>query len=189
MSQWKDAQSRLWIPEADGEGNRVSPMLREAGHRVWELACRIVTRYLGDDSETAEILEGVIEAAARSTAEIRNVDSYLLTCLAREAVKRQRRRRRIRLFDQVGLQRLAVSLARDSAEERLDEERRLALFRASLDLKGLEMFERRALKQEWRQIAVEMNYASAHSAEVQFKKKTDRAKARIKAKHGAESDE
>ena len=44
MSQWKDAQSRLWIPEADGEGNRVSPVLREAGPRVWEHACRIVTR-------------------------------------------------------------------------------------------------------------------------------------------------
>jgi hypothetical protein len=189
MSQWKDAQSRLWIPEADGEGNRVSPVLREAGHRVWELACRIVTRYLGDDSETAEILESVVQAASRSTTEIRNAESYLLTCLARETVRRHRRRPRIKLLDQAGLLRLAVSVARESAEERLDEERRLALFRASLDLKGLEMFERRALKQEWRQIAVEMNYASAHSAEVQFKKKTDRAKARIKAKHGAESDE
>lgn len=185
MSQWKDAQSRLWIPEADGEGNRVSPMLREAGQRVWELACRIVTRYLGDDSETAEILEGVVLAVSRSSAEIRNVDSYLLTCLARETVKLHRKRRRLTLFDQAGLQKLAVSVARESAEEALDAERRLALFRASLDPKGLEMFDRRALEEGWRKIAAEMNYASAHSAEVQFKKSTDRAKARIKAKHGA----
>jgi hypothetical protein len=65
-----------------------------------------------------------------------------------------------------------------------DEKRRLDLFCASLDPKGLEMFERRALKQGWRQIAVELGYASAHSAEVQFRKKADRAAARIRAKHG-----
>ena len=123
------------------------------------------------------------QAASRSTAKIRNVESYLLTCLARETVKRRRRRRQIKQLDQAGLQRLAVSVAQESAEERFDEKRRLSLFCASLDPKGLEMFERRALKQEWRQIAAAMNYASAHSAEVQFKKSTDRAKARIKAKH------
>lgn len=189
MGQGKDAQSRLWIPDADSDGNCVSPRLKEAGARVWEHARRIVIRYLGEDSEAAEILEGVIERACRSAAEIRNVDSYLLTAVARETVGRKRRQQRIKLFDPVGLQKLAASVAHQSAEERIDEKRRLDLFRASLDAKGLEMFERRVLKQDWRQIAAELGYANAHSAEVQFKKKTDRARARIMAKHDAGFDE
>jgi DNA-directed RNA polymerase specialized sigma24 family protein len=170
MGQRRDAQSRLWIPDSDSEGNPLSPILAEAGTRVWDRARRIVVRYLGDDEEAAEILEGVVAGAARSQVEIRNVDAYLLTAVAREAVRRHRRRRLIKFVDPSDLHELAVSVTHESAEDRFDEKRRLDLFCASLDPKGLEMFERRALKQGWRQIAVELGYASAHSAEVQFRK-------------------
>ena len=41
MRQWKDAQSRLWVPDFDSEGNRISPLLIEAGTRVPGLGHRV----------------------------------------------------------------------------------------------------------------------------------------------------
>lgn len=184
MSQWIDAQSRLWFPDSDSEGNRVDPKLNEAAIRVWERARRIVIRYLADDSETAEILEQSIDGAARSTAVIRNAEAYLLTAVARKAVKENRMRRRMKPVDPFDLHALAISVAPVSEEERLDEKRRLELFLASLDERSLEMFHRRALDQDWEQIAADMGYSSAHSAEVQFGKKMKWAAAKIRARFG-----
>ena len=83
------------------------------------------------------------------------------------------------------LHELAVSVAHEDFEARFDEQRRLDLFRAFLDERSREMFERRALDQGWRQIAADLGYANAHSAEVQFRKKADRAVARIRARFGS----
>ena len=46
-------------------------------------------RYLAEDSETAQLLENAIDGAARSSAEIRNVEAYLLTAVARQPQSRR----------------------------------------------------------------------------------------------------
>jgi hypothetical protein len=69
-------------------------------------------------------------------------------------------------------------------DSRLDDEKSMELLRASLDPKGREMLDYRVLEYDWHFIAVRLGYSSAHSAEVQFQKKIEKALARIQIHHG-----
>ena len=145
MSQRNDAQMRLWIRSPDSLGNEVDRRLIEAAHRVWERARFVVIRYLAEDTETAEILEEVVDSASCSRnghGSIQNLDAYLLKSVARESIRRRRRNRRIKFVDPTDLERLAGAVAYDW-DRALDDEKWMDLLLASLDARGREMFQYR----------------------------------------------
>jgi hypothetical protein len=187
MNQRNDAQTRVWIRSPDSLGNEVDRTLIEAAHRVWDRARFVVIRYLAEDTEAAEILEAVVDAASclrNGHGSIQHVDAYLLKSVARESIRRRRKSRHIRFVDPSDLERLAGAVAYDW-DSRLDDEKSMELLRASLDPKGREMLDYRVLEYDWHFIAVRLGYSSAHSAEVQFQKKIEKALARIQIHHGS----
>ena len=189
MSQRNDAQMRLWIRSPDSLGNEVDRRLIEAAHRVWERARFVVIRYLAEDTETAEILEEVVDSASCSRnghGSIQNLDAYLLKSVARESIRRRRKNRRIKFVDPTDLERLAGAVAYDW-DRALDDEKWMDLLLASLDARGREMFQYRVLEYDWRFIADVMGYSNYHSAEVQFRKKLDKALKRIQVHHRLKS--
>jgi len=185
MNQRNDAQARLWIRDRDSVGNTVDHRLIEAAHRVWERARLVVIRYLAEDTETAEILESAVDSASRiigNDEAIEFFEAYLLRSVARESVRRRRRNRRIAYVDEADLERLAGGVS-TNLERNLDDAKRIESFRACMDEQGRTMYALRILGFNWRRIAKLTGYADAHSAEVQFRKKMDRALERFWASH------
>lgn len=167
-------------------GNDVPLDLIEAAQRVWDRARFVVIRYLADDSEAADILERAVDAASRAqngNSAISHLDAYLLKSVARESIRRQRRRPSLIAIPNVDLERLAAATGEDR-EQQFDDHRLMMLLRASLDSKGREMLEYRLLEFDWTSIASAVGFSNAHSAEVQFRKKLDQALARMQAHHG-----
>jgi hypothetical protein len=80
------------------------------------------------------------------------------------------------------LERLAGAVSND-LDRRLDVAKRIEVFRACMDEHGRTMYDLRLLDYDWRSIARLMGYADAHSAEVQFHKKIDKALNRFRAYH------
>jgi hypothetical protein len=153
---------------------------------VWERARLVVIRYLAEDTQAADILEVVVDSTSCSLngrRSIEHLDAYLLKSVARESIRRRRKEPRLTFFDRLVLERLAGAIAYDW-DRQLDDERWMDLLRASLDEKGREMLAYRVLEYEWSLIAAALGYANAHSAEVQFRKKIDKALERIQAHHG-----
>ena len=185
MNQRNDAQTRLWIRNPDSLGNVVDHRLIEAAHRVWERARLVVIRYLAEDTEAAEILEAAVDSASRAMGNLQSIqffEAYLLRSVARESVRRLRRHQRISYVDNVDLERLAGAVSID-LDRQLDDARRIEIFRACMDEHGRMMYDLRVLDHDWRSIATLMGYRDAHSAEVQFDKKIDKALDRFRAYH------
>lgn len=182
MEDQRAGHHRLWISSPDGDGNEVHPMVLEAAHRTWERARLVVVRLMGEDSEAAEIVEVVAQATSRSielNGAVRSIESYLLKSVAREAVRRKKRAGKVILVEPSNLELLAGSKS-EHYEEHLDRDRFIAQLRGAMDSKTLALFEYRRLDYSWKEIALALNYASAHSAEVQFQKGLSRALKRIK---------
>jgi DNA-directed RNA polymerase specialized sigma24 family protein len=176
------ADSKLWIPDRDSLGNPIGPTLIEAAHRVWERTRFATLRYLGEDTEAAEILESAVDSASRvmhGQQAIQSLERYLLRSVARESIRRLRKQRRIEYMDGSAIERLASAVALD-VEHRLDSARRFELLRACLDERGREMCDLRVLGFGWRSIAKLTGYADAHSARVQFDRRVDGAVKRFK---------
>lgn len=187
MEPRQDAQTSFWIRQHDSLGNAIDQRLIEAAHRIWDRARLIVIRYLADDAEAAEILETVVESASRSMNNQNTIecfDGYLLRSVAREAVRRLRRYRRISYVDNGSLERLAGPIS-TNIEQKLDEKKQTELIRACMDEVCLKMFDLRVLGRGWRSIAKEMGYSNAHTAEVQFAKRLDQALRRMRLHHGS----
>jgi DNA-directed RNA polymerase specialized sigma24 family protein len=185
MNQRKDAQTRLSIQDRDSLGNSVDRRLIEAAHRVWDRARLVVIRYLADDTEAPEILEGAVDSASRALGNhqyIEFFEAYLLRSVARESVRRLRRNQRIEYVDSADLERLAGPVSTD-LDRQLDDAKRIEIFRACMDEHGRTMYDLRVLGFDWRSIAKLTGYGDAHSAEVQFRKKIDRALERFRACH------
>ena len=185
MNQRKDAQTRLWIRNRDSLGNTVDRRLIEAAHRVWERARLVVIRYLAEDTEAPEILEAAVDSASRvlgNRQSIQFFEAYLLRSVARESVRRLRRNQRIEYVDDADLERLAGPVSTD-LDRQLDDAKRIEVFRACMDEHGRTMYDLRVLDYDWRSIARLTGYADAHSAEVQFRKKIDKALDRFRAYH------
>jgi DNA-directed RNA polymerase specialized sigma24 family protein len=185
MGQRRDGQSRLWIRNRDSCGNRVNQELVEAAHRVWDRARLTVIRYLADDVDAPEILEGAVDSASRVLASqraIRSLEAYLLRSVAREAIRRQRRNQRVVYIDSASLDSIIAPTLIDQ-DRQLDEAKRFEVLRACLDESGRRMFDLRVLSYSWREIAKLAGYADAHSAEVQYRKKMDKALERFRAYH------
>ncbi len=68
-------------------------------------------------------------------------------------------------------------------DRQLDDAKRIELFRACMDEHGRMMYDLRVLEYDWRSIAKLTGYEDAHSAEVQFGKKIDKALDRFRAHH------
>lgn len=186
MMRPEHARSPFWVRSPDSVGNDVPAYLVEAAERIWERARLVVIRYLADDTEAAEILEGAVDAASRAhcgNGGIHHIDAYLLKSVAREAIRRLRKRPPMVAIPEASLENLA-SPADDDRERQLDDHKLMMLLRASLDPKGLQMLEYRLLEYDWSAIASAVGYSSAHSAEVQFRKKLDQALARMEVHHG-----
>jgi DNA-directed RNA polymerase specialized sigma24 family protein len=185
MNLRKDAQSRLWIRSRDSLGKVVDHRLIEAAHNVWERARLMVFRYLADDTDAPEILEAAVDSASRainSHQSIRFLEAYLLRSVARESVRRLRKIQRIVYVDPSDLERLAGTAAID-LDRQLDDAKRIELLRACLDEQGRAMYDLRRLDYDWRTIARLAGYLDAHTAEVQFRKKLNRALDRFRANH------
>jgi DNA-directed RNA polymerase specialized sigma24 family protein len=185
MDQRKDAQNRVWIRDRDSLGNTVDRRLIEAAHRVWERARLIVIRYLAEDTEAPEILEAAVDSASRAMVNRQSIqffEAYLLRSVARESVRRLRRNQRIEYVDSADLERLAGPVSTD-LDRQLDDAKRIEIFRACMDEHGRTIYDLRVLSFDWRSIAKLMGYADAHSAEVQFRKKFDKALDRFRAYH------
>ncbi len=183
MDQRKDAQTRFWIPWRDSLGNPIDQSLRDAARRISERARLIVIRYLSDDSEFGEIIEGTVDSASRTVNNgqpIQFPEAYLLKSVAREAIHRSRRHQRIRYVDPVDLERIAGPCSLDIDRD-LDNAHRLELLRACMDEHGRKMYDFRILGFSWRCIAKLLGYADGHSAEVQFRKKVNRALTRFRS--------
>ena len=158
-------------------------MVLEAAHRTWDRARLVVVRFMGEDSEAAEIVEEVAQATSRSmevNGAVRSIESYLLKSVAREAIRRKKRAGRLVLVEPSNLEILAGSTSQNY-EEHLDRDRFIAQLRGAMDSKTLALFEYRRLDYSWKEIALALNYANAHSAEVQFQKGLSRALKRIKS--------
>jgi len=185
MNQRNDAQTRLWIRNPDSLGNVVDHRLIEAAHRVWERARLVVVRYLAEDTEAAEILEAAVDSASRAMGNLRSIqffEAYLLRSVARESVRRLRKNQRTAYVRNADLERLAGAVSND-LDRRLDDAKRTEVLRACMDEHGRTMYDLRLLDYDWRSIARLMGYADAHSAEVQFHKKIDKALNRFRAYH------
>jgi DNA-directed RNA polymerase specialized sigma24 family protein len=184
-TQGKHAQTRLWIRNQDSLGNTVDDRLIEAGYRVWDRARLMVLRYLAEDTEAPEILEAAVDSASRAMGNHRSIqffEAYLLRSVARESVRRLRKSQRISYVDNVDLNLLAGTVVFD-LDRQLDDAKRIELFRACMDEHGRMMYDLRVLEYDWRSIAKLTGYEDAHSAEVQFGKKTDKALDRFRAHH------
>jgi hypothetical protein len=183
MNERNESHARLWIRERDTDGNTVDHRLVAAAYRVWERARLIVIRYLAEDTEAPEILETAVDRASRAMTgdhqAIESFDTYLLRSVARETVRRLRKERRIRYVNGADLERLAGAVSAN-LEGRVDDTRRIELFRACMDEQGRTMFDLRVLNYKWRTIARLMGYADANSARVVFRKKMDRALVRFR---------
>lgn len=189
MDQRKDAQSRFWIRNRDSLGNLVDQRLIEAANRVWERARLTVVRYLADDTEAPEIFEGAVDSASRVMANHQSIqfpEAYLIRAVAREAIRRHRRSQRIAYVDTADLERLAGPVCLE-LDRKLDDARRLDVLRACMDEHGCAMFDLRVLGLDWGYIAKLLGYSDAHSAEVQFRKKIDKALDRFRAYHRSRS--
>jgi DNA-directed RNA polymerase specialized sigma24 family protein len=185
MSDRNESHARLWIQDRDSLGNAVDHRLIEAAHRVWERARLVVVRYLADDTEAPEIVEAAVYSASRAMNNDEGIelfDAYLLRSVAREAVRRLRRNRRIRYMDGTDLARLAGAIHTTNFERRLDETKRIEVFRACMDEQGRTLYDLRVVGYEWRMIAILTGYSDAHTAEVQFGKKMARALERFRMK-------
>ena len=182
MDQRKDAQTRFWIRARDSLGNPVDQRLIESAHRIWEHARFVVVRYLADDTEAPEILESAVDSASRVIGNHHSIqffDAYLLRSVAREAIRRYRRSKRIAYLDTADLERLAGPVSMD-LDRMLDDAARIEMLRACMDEHVRKMYDLRVLGFDWGSIARYMGYADAHSAEVQFRKKIDKAVERFR---------
>lgn len=189
MNQGKDADTRFWIRNRDSLGNVVDQRLVDAAHRVWERARLTVMRYLADDAEAPEILESAVDSASRALASHQSIqfpDAYLVRSVAREAIRRHRKNQRVTYVDAADLERLAGPLCID-LDRRLDDAKRVDILRGCMDDQGCTMFDLRVLGFDWARIARLMQYADAHSAEVQFRKKMNKALNRFRAYHRSRS--
>jgi hypothetical protein len=85
--------------------------------------------------------------------------------------------------DTADLERLAGPTSID-LDRKLDDANRIDVLRACMDEHVRKMYDLRVLGYDWRTIARYMGYADAHSAEVQFRKKIDKALERFRGRHG-----
>jgi hypothetical protein len=144
-----------------------------------------VIRYLTDDTEAPEILEGAVDSASRvmgNRQSIQFFEAYLLKSVTRESFRRLRRNQRIEYVDGTDLERLTSPVSTD-LDRQLDDAKQLEFFRACMDDVGRTMYDLRVTNHSWRRIAKLTGYADAHSAEVQFGKKFDKAMDRFRAYH------
>ena len=189
MNQGNDGQSGFWIRNRDSLGNLVDQRLIEAANRVWERARLTVMRYLADDTEAPEILEAAVDSASRALANHQSIqfpEAYLIRSVAREAIRRYRKNQRITYVDTEELERLAGPVCLD-LDRKLDDAKRVDVLRGCMDEHGCTMFDLRILGFDWGYIAKVLGYADAHSAEVQFRKKIDKALNRFRAYHRSRS--
>ena len=94
MDQQQDFNTRVNIGDRDSLGKTIDLRLIAAAQAVWERACLLVIRYLGEDTEAPDILEAVVDAASRAMANnqpIEHFDAYLLKGVARESLRRRRK--------------------------------------------------------------------------------------------------
>jgi DNA-directed RNA polymerase specialized sigma24 family protein len=186
MDQRQNGQTRFWIRNRDSRGNPVDQRLIEAANRVWERARLVVIRYLAEDTDAPEILETAVDSASRVMGNHQTIqffDAYLLRSVAREAIRRHRRNQRIAYVDTADLERLAGPVSMD-LDRKLDDASRIEILRACMDAHVRKMYDLRVLGFGWRSIAKYAGYSDAHSAEVQFRKKIDKAIDRFMGHHG-----
>jgi hypothetical protein len=146
-------------------------------------------RYLADDAEAPEILEGAVDSASRALASHHSIqfpEAYLTRSVARDAIRRYRRNLRVAYVDWAELDRLAGPICLD-LDRKLDDAKRVDVLRGCMDEHGCTMFDLRVLGLDWEHIAKLMGYADAYSAEVQFRKKVDKALDRFRAYHRSRS--
>lgn len=185
MDQRNDAQTRLWIPTRDSLGNEVDARLIRAAHRIWDRARLVVIRYLADDTDAAEIVEAAVDSASRSMRNhhtIQCFEAYLFRSVVRESIRRFKRNQRVFYLDNGSLERIAAPVSFD-LDRLLDSVKRIELLRACMDEVCRRMYDLRRMEYDWRSIATRMGYADAHTAEVQFRKKVNRALDRIRTNH------
>ena len=109
-------------------------------------------------------------------------EAYLLKSVARESVRRLRKSQRTAYLDIADLERLAGPVPVE-LDRQLDHVKRIEVFRACMDEQGRMMYDLRVLDYDWQSIAKLAGYGDAHSAEVQFRKKIDKALDRFRACH------
>lgn len=185
MDQRNDAQTRLWIPQRDSLGNTVDARLIGAAHRIWDRARLVVIRYLADDTDAAEIVESAVDSASRRMGNhhtIQCFEAYLYRSVVRESIRRFKRNQKISYLDNGSLERIAVPVSLD-LDRMLDSVKRLEVLRACMDHACRTMYDLRVMEYDWRSIAQRMGYADAHTAEVQFRKKLNRALDRLRTNH------
>lgn len=185
MDHRNEAQTRLWIPNRDSRGNLVDTRLVEAAQRIWQRARLVVVRYLVDDTDAAEIIEAAVDSASRTMGNqhtIQCFEAYLFRSVVRESIRRFKRNQKISYLDNGSLERIAAPVSLD-LDRMLDEVKQLEVLRACMDEACRDMYDLRVLEYDWRSIAKVMGYADAHTAEVQFRKKLNRAIDRLRANH------
>src|ERR1035438_9820720 len=145
MDQREEAQKKFWIRDRDSLGRAVDQRLVEAAYRIWEEARLRVIRYLAEDTEAPEILEGAVDSASRAMDTPKSIEffeHYLLTSVTREAIRRRQRSQRFVYVERKDLERLAGAVFTD-VERQLDDAKLIEIFRACFDARGRAMFDMR----------------------------------------------
>jgi DNA-directed RNA polymerase specialized sigma24 family protein len=143
----------------------------------------VVIRYLADDADAAEIVEAAVDSASRRIGNhhtIQCFEAYLFRSVVRESIRRFKRNQKISYLDNGSLEQIAAPVSLD-LDRMLDEVKRLEVLRACMDQACRDMYDLRVLEYDWRSIAKVMGYADAHTAEVQFRKKLNRAIDRLRS--------
>jgi hypothetical protein len=105
-----------------------------------------------------------------------------LRSVVRDSIRRFKRNLKISYLDNGSLERIAAPVSPDLDRE-LDNVKRLEVLRACMDQACRDMYDLRVLEYDWRSISKVMGYADAHTAEVQFRKKLNRAIDRVRTNH------
>jgi DNA-binding NarL/FixJ family response regulator len=91
----------LWDRNLDRRGRLIRTDVREAAHEIWEHACRRARVVLGDDNDTAEMMEVSVEGVSHyldrlgAAPRSENAAALLTTAFRREVYKRRRKRQRL----------------------------------------------------------------------------------------------
>lgn len=174
----------FWINDRDRHGRPLEPMVIEAARAIWERACRGVAQKLKDPGRASEIIEATAAAVSRRLQRpgrdpIRDMEAYLLWACVRRINRIALRERSEQSGHETRTLEMLAANAAGRRTEDLAEELYVKEVLALVDPGTRELFTLRVAGYSWGEIARMRNYATPHSAEVQFGKKWNAARERL----------
>lgn len=160
-----------WDKELDRAGRPIREDVRAAAREIWKLACQTTRAVLGDHSEAAEILEGVVEQISRYLDKKEclsfsvNTAALLTVSFRRRLQKHARKLARVELVG--GTSELAESLPGANSFDEVTRQIDLEKIVLRLSVRNLRILIMRLKGRGWKNIAEELGIAVS-TAQEQF---------------------